>query len=71
MKPSDMSVELLLETLIRKIKAECMARMPKLDDEPFSEYIEHIREEVEYTLDQKVDEACNKKFGERSYPWKQ
>lgn len=70
MKTSDLSQELLLELLIRKVKAEIMAKMPRLDDEPFSEYIEHIREEVEYTLDQRVTAACNKKFGERKDKWK-
>lgn len=69
MKTSDLSPELLLELLIRKIKAEIMARMPRLPDEPYSEYMEHIREEVEYALDEKVDEACERKFGKRTDPW--
>lgn len=69
MKTSDLSPELLLELLIRKIKADCMAKMPRMSDEPYSEYMEHIREEVEYTLDQKVDEACDRKFGTRKDTW--
>lgn len=63
MKTSDLSPELLLELLIRKIKVECMQKMPRLPDEPFSEYIQHIRAEVEYTLDERIKAACDKKFG--------
>ena len=63
MKTSDLSPELLLELLIRKIKVECMQKMPRLPDEPFSEYIQHIRAEVEYTLDERIKSACDKKFG--------
>lgn len=70
MKTSDLSPELLLELLIRKIKVECMQKMPRLDDEPFSEYIQHIRAEVEYTLDERVKAACDKKFGKEEEPWK-
>lgn len=68
MKTSDLSPELLLELLIRKIKVECMQKMPRLDDEPFSEYIQHIRAEVEYTLDERVKAACDKKFGKEEEP---
>lgn len=63
MKTSDLSQELLIELLLRKVKTECMQRMPRLPDEPFSEYIQHIRAEVEYTLDEKIKTACDKKFG--------
>lgn len=70
MKTSDLSQELLIELLLRKIKAECMQRMPRLDDEPFSEYIQHIRVEVEYTLDERIKAACDKKFGKEEEPWK-
>lgn len=63
MKTSDLSQELLIELLLRKVKQECMAKMPRLPDEPFSEYIQHIRAEVEYTLDERIKSACDKKFG--------
>lgn len=70
MKTSDLSQELLIELLLRKVKQECMAKMPRLDDEPFSEYIQHIRAEVEYTLDERIKQACDKKFGKEDEPWK-
>ena len=70
MKTSDLSQELLIELLLRKGKQECMAKMPRLDDEPFSEYIQHIRAEVEYTLDERIKQACDKKFGKEDEPWK-
>lgn len=70
MKTSDLSQELLIELLLRKVKQECMQKMPRLDDEPFSEYIQHIRAEVEYTLDERIKSACDKKFGKEEEPWK-
>lgn len=70
MKTSDLSQELLIELLLRKVKQECMTKMPRLDDEPFSEYIQHIRAEVEYTVDEKIKAACDKKFGKEDEPWK-
>lgn len=66
MKTSDLSIELLLELLIRKTKAEIMAQMPRLTDEPYIEYIQHIRAEVEYTLDERIKSACDKKFGKEA-----
>lgn len=62
MKASDFPKEVLIEELVKKIKQEVMQKMPRLANEPFSEYNDHIREEVEFTACSLVSDECKRKF---------
>ena len=71
MKASDLPKEVLLQEFIKKVKQEALAKFPRLANEPFSEYNETIREEVEYTATTLVVDECNRKFGKENKKWKE
>lgn len=70
MKANEFPREVLLEELVKKVKAEIVSRFPRLANEPFSEYNEHIREEVEYAAVALIGQECDRKFGKRKKQWK-
>ena len=70
MKPNELTPEVLIEILIRKIRMGVIVKMPRLDKEPFMEYTENIREEVEYTATEMIKRQCDKRFGKRRKQWK-
>lgn len=61
--------EVLLEEFIKKIKQEVIKKMPRLANEPFSEYNEHIREEVEFVACSLVKKELDEKFGVKKQKW--
>jgi hypothetical protein len=70
MKTCEIPTELLLEEIVKRVRQECLIKMPKLDNEPFIEYNEHLREEVEYSACLLVAKECDRKFGKRRQWWK-
>ena len=69
MKPCELPQEVLLEEFIKKVKHEVLEKMPRLANEPFSEYNEHIREEVEFAACSLVSKEIDKKFGVKKNKW--
>lgn len=70
MKACDIPIDILLEELVKRVRQGCLEKMPRLDNEPFIEYNEHLREEVEFVACELVAKECNKRFGVRRLFWK-
>lgn len=69
-KISEIPQDLLIEQIIKNKKKEIMLVFKRLYNEPFKEYMEHIREEVEYRIIEEVKSGCDKKFGKRKTDWR-
>lgn len=53
----------LINELVKRIKRRCISSLPRLDDEPFGEYMDTIYEEVMYRTTEQVQGFIKRKFG--------
>ena len=64
-KSPELTAEQLVERLIHKIQVRCMERLPKMPEESYHEYLQVIREEVEFDIDDILTYNLDKKFGKK------
>lgn len=64
-KKPELTAEQLLERLIHKIRVRCEERLPKIPEESCHEYLQVIREEVEFDINDMITYNLDKTFGKK------